>query len=182
MKATSSTFNTGVLVFIERRLLLDPGHIQWEHAFWCIEFRAPELLREFYSQSKNEQLTPEKLPTDISQKGEDHFTSSKHHCPFCSWRSTEVLVYLLFFLQSWFSGRWLDIWKVTILLEIPSPKLTWQWKIHHEWRCISCWFFFSACHVSFQGWKNTHSSLKQWEEGKVSSNLMIWILLVWEFL
>ena len=32
-------------------------------------------------------------------------------------------------------------------------KLTWQWNMHHEWRCISYWKrgIFAASHVSFQG-------------------------------
>ena len=33
-------------------------------------------------------------------------------------------------------------------------KLTWQWNIHHEWRCISYWKCgIFHCHVSFPGSK-----------------------------
>ena len=35
----------------------------------------------------------------------------------------------------------------------PPKKLTWQWKIHHEWRCISYWTwgFSSQSFVCFRG-------------------------------
>ena len=36
----------------------------------------------------------------------------------------------------------------------PLENLTWHWKIHHEWRCISYWTWgICQCHVSFQGCK-----------------------------
>ena len=36
----------------------------------------------------------------------------------------------------------------------PPRKLTWQWKIHHEWRCISYWkWWFSNVMLVFMGCK-----------------------------
>ena len=46
-------------------------------------------------------------------------------------------------------GAYMSIWVL-----VHPRKLTWQWNIHHEWRCISYWKCgIFHCHVSFPGSK-----------------------------
>ena len=51
----------------------------------------------------------------------------------------------------------------------PPWKLTWRWKIHHEWRCISYWkWWIFQCYLSFQGcsWYSCHRWLQDWDLGQ----------------
>ena len=42
--------------------------------------------------------------------------------------------------------------KILGTLLVPSRKLTWQWKIHHEWRCISNWKSGCSINVMLFSW------------------------------
>ena len=76
--------------------------------------------------------------------------------------------------------------RVRISAVLLPQKLTWQWKIHHEWRCISyCKLGVSNVMLVFSGFnleKNTWLKLKwnDWIENTISQrpNFFLWVRYV----